>query len=280
MRLQKQKNKAFTLIELLVVIAIIALLLSITMPSLARAKRQAQGVYCQSNLRQMMLAAVVYTETNDGFFPIAYYTYQTDQEWIQYNWDFTVRYPVESPSPASPGLSVVTPDEPRAAVPTVEPGILWQGGSLEKVQQCPSFRGDSNTPYDPYTGYNYNTSYVGHGQNEAIPQPARRDRLGRPSAVVIFGDGQTMDAANKFMRAPQRSEGDFTFSGRWAGTQGFRHNRRTNTAQGDGSTATRAEVFTDVDPGRYKQTLDEYNQKNPNAPVGFLSPDNAAYKTR
>jgi len=257
---KRTAKQAFTLIELLVVIAIIAILITIVTPSLARAKRRAESVYCQSNLRQIMLAAVVYTENNNGFFPIAYYSVQNENRLVQYSWDFTVRFTAESP--------------------TVEPGILWQGDTIDRIQQCPSFRGQSNTLCDPYTGYNYNTSYIGHGQSETIPQPAKRYSLSRPSGVAIFGDGQSMEGANKYMRSPLRGEGDMSFNGRWAGTQGFRHNQRTNTAWGDGSTTTQTEIFTDIDPARYKQTLDEYNKLNPNTPVGFLSPDNSAYATR
>lgn len=277
MRMLRQKHNAFTLIELLVVIAVIALILSILTPSLVRAKRQAESVYCQNNLRQMMVAAVLYAENNEGFFPIAYYTRQTDEATIQYNWDFTLRFPIFS---ATPGLSVIPPNETVSGKPTVEPGLLWQGDTIDKVHQCPSFRGSSNSPYDPYTGYNYNTSYIGHGQQESIPEPARRDRLTQLNATAIFGDGQSIDGANKFMRAPFRSEGDFSFSGRYAGTQGFRHNRRTNVAWGDGSTSAQIEVYTNTDPARHKRTLDDFNRQNSHSPVGFLSPDNSAYKTR
>ena len=62
-------KRAFTLIELLVVIAIIALLLAILMPALQRVKKQANGVACLSNLKQIGMAFNMYTEDNEGKFP-------------------------------------------------------------------------------------------------------------------------------------------------------------------------------------------------------------------
>lgn len=56
----KQSAKAFTLIELLVVIAIIALLLSILMPSLSKAKELSRRVVCGTNLHQWGLAVTMY----------------------------------------------------------------------------------------------------------------------------------------------------------------------------------------------------------------------------
>jgi prepilin-type N-terminal cleavage/methylation domain-containing protein/prepilin-type processing-associated H-X9-DG protein len=59
-------QRAFTLIELLVVIAIIALLMAILMPVLGKARRQARGVICQSNLRQWGLVFQMYLDNNDN----------------------------------------------------------------------------------------------------------------------------------------------------------------------------------------------------------------------
>ncbi|MBI9016539.1 MAG: type II secretion system protein [Phycisphaerae bacterium] len=64
-----KKQKGFTLIELLVVISIIALLVSILMPALSKAREKAKLVVCSSNQHQLVLGVIAYHSDNDGNFP-------------------------------------------------------------------------------------------------------------------------------------------------------------------------------------------------------------------
>jgi prepilin-type N-terminal cleavage/methylation domain-containing protein len=63
------KARAFTLVELLVVISIIALLVSILLPALARAREQAQQVVCSANLHSIGLIHEMWSQDNEGLFP-------------------------------------------------------------------------------------------------------------------------------------------------------------------------------------------------------------------
>src|SRR5688572_6583319 len=63
----RPRTSAFTLVELLVVIGIIALLVSVLLPALTRARQQANIVRCASNLRQLGLGYFMYTQEYKGW---------------------------------------------------------------------------------------------------------------------------------------------------------------------------------------------------------------------
>lgn len=64
-----RNRSAFTLIELLVVVAIIAVLASLLLPALGRARAKALGTSCGGNQKQVFLAMTMYADEHDDFLP-------------------------------------------------------------------------------------------------------------------------------------------------------------------------------------------------------------------
>ena len=262
------RKKAFTLVELIVVISIMSLLMAILVPALARATQQGKAIACMSNLRQLSFAAQSYTEASDGYYPMAYIWNHEDTSITCWNWDFK---PVV-----------------KDGVETIEPGILWEGEMIERIQQCPAFKGDANWSKDPFTGYNYNSSYIGGSGviTDGVPvlelsiMSSKAEWVKKPAECAIFGDGGYTDGkkelANKFMRSPLTGKLDESFWGRYAGTQGYRHLGKTNIAYCDGSVSSTRQLYAETDQSG-KNNINQYNENREYGKVGFLSKDNDAY---
>jgi prepilin-type processing-associated H-X9-DG protein len=231
-------RKAFSVVELLVVTGVIAVLVGILLPALVSARAAAKSEACLSNLHQIGVLFQIYTANNQQSYPFA--------QW-------------------GVGTSYVCWDFATSATGQISPGLIWQNSlSGDTIQQCPVYESKSNTSNDPYTGYNYNTSGIGHGQGEAMPSPLRIGQVTAPSTCALCGDGQYVAGADKFMRSPWTMPGD-SFGARSAGTQGYRHQGRTNVVYCDGH----AESVS---------TISKTGQNGATATgTGYLSADNSAY---
>jgi prepilin-type N-terminal cleavage/methylation domain-containing protein/prepilin-type processing-associated H-X9-DG protein len=159
--MQRTSRRGFTLIELLVVIAIIAILAAILFPVFAQAREAARKATCQSNLKQLGSAFMMYSQDYDEKYPTSdgYGTYSAGGF---YNWPPDA---VGTPSPTSPRFS------------------SWQNTiqayvKSEQVMVCPSLTAvdlfgylPSHPPKNIATGYTYN-QLMSWKSTAAVLQPA------------------------------------------------------------------------------------------------------------
>ena len=87
-KVDSHRCRAFTLVELLVVISIIALLLSILMPSLSRARELAKRTVCSTNVRSLLQGVILYSQDYDSAMPIFFPPNGTS---VQQGWDCAAR---------------------------------------------------------------------------------------------------------------------------------------------------------------------------------------------
>ncbi|MHC4854923.1 MAG: type II secretion system protein [Planctomycetota bacterium] len=123
----RKSTSAFTLIELLVVIAIIALLLSIIMPGLGAAKRQAQGIVCQAHLKGLSQAWLIYAEENNDQIVGARTGSSSRPE---YSW-------AEAPQDED-GNSTSVNSTVEEKINGIEKGLLYSYAETYEVYRCPA----------------------------------------------------------------------------------------------------------------------------------------------
>ena len=211
-------GRGFTLIELLVVVSIIALLVSILLPSLSKARESARTVKCMSNLRQYGISCHTYAgEWNDNFPPSHYDGVSLSGHFIpgyegRYMYWFEILY-----------LEKLLPKE---AYPELDMG-------------CPSVYAARVSPYPQDVGYGYTlalrpqcwTTWPNYQ-----PGSLRLDREVSPSTFLIMSDSKPRSWIEGCSLLLHPGNG-------W--TEAFRdcymgnpHNGRTNVLFGDGRVNT------------------------------------------
>jgi len=132
----------FTLIELLVVIAIIAILAAILFPVFARAREKARTATCQSNLKQIGLAAMMYASDYDEVMG-NYYSYRPYPTYLYWWADMLQPYiksyqVVECPSGSWSYGSLRPPGLPNPWICSYAFPIMWMDGSGNTIPGVPN----------------------------------------------------------------------------------------------------------------------------------------------
>ncbi len=149
--------QGFTLIELLVVIAIIAILASILLPALTKAKAKATGARCQANVKQMLLAWTMYADDFNGKLPSTYAYHDGTRSYDLYAGGF---WPEPSPT-ISAGMKK---DMAMQRIgEAFKRGPLWRYANAVDTYQCP---GDlRNRPAVVKAGWAYGSYSKVDGMN-------------------------------------------------------------------------------------------------------------------
>jgi len=193
----RRKGRAFTLIELLVVVAIIALLISILLPSLRRAREQAKAVVCAANDRQIGQAMATHLTESKGTYPASYvYPYNWEGEWD-----------TEQQDPANPygyvhwswylydeggagAKAFQCPSMQHGGAPRTNPGLNpqdWEPGQVD--QEGSSQPTDLTDKQAPRMAYVANAALVPRNKfNKDLSGGDRVNRLTKDTAVRTPSD--------------------------------------------------------------------------------------------
>ncbi len=163
-----RKNRGFTLIELLVVIAIIALLMGILMPALQRVKKTAKNVLCQSNLREWGKIFLLYTDDNNGKFPVRT---GSSGRWM----DAMVEYYISTED------ARLCPLVTKLANPNMAPGVNWWGNTTTAWGKVPPWDASGGRTVGYYGSYGINGYVYVPGEDNLMGKP--NDRFWRTTGV-------------------------------------------------------------------------------------------------
>lgn len=169
------RHSAFTLVELLVVIGIIAVLISILLPALTRARRAAADITCQSQLRQIANAGLQYANAWGHVLPRAGSDYKNpNPPYEKQIYEWTVQL---HPYLGIPDFNHPYPEQPARKI---------------AILRCP--RKEAMADYNCY-GMNSVLDPYKYPVNSPIN--VRITRIGRPSEIIFFADKTLVDFAGQ-----------------------------------------------------------------------------------
>lgn len=261
--------RGFTLIELLVVIGVIAVLMSVIVPSLTRAKEQCREVICRSNLRQLVMANLGYAAENDSEFVLAapdIFTGENLKRWHGARGDLNNFF-----------------DSSRS--PLVD---YLADGQVKQCLQKVDFRNGDPWDWDfeqGCGGYGYNMTYLGSRVWESFTadncsRPTRETEVGSPVSTVMFADaamtkldgGQSYYLEYSFVEPYYfvvNGQPDDSW-GRPSPSIHFRHNERANVAWCDGHVESKS-IAAD-------NSVNVYGVRSYDVQIGWFEPlDNTLF---
>ena len=164
----RRRGAAFTLVELLVVIGVIALLISMLLPALRKAREQAAMVKCMSNQRQLMQAFLMFAQDHKGRLP-GNFTDYNNPDTEKRSWLYNYQEPLTN--------------APRN-------GTIWRYVNNVEVYLCPSLQADnvlrgtnSNGQFDYVSFAVFAGAKISNIKNESrhvFPGGARQEYLPTP----------------------------------------------------------------------------------------------------
>lgn len=173
---RRKALRAFTLIELLVVVSIIALLVSILLPALQEARKQAKGVICSTRMRSLGMAWVLYADDNNGRIIFA-----ATQEWTVNGvlckpWVYGITKRGCTMGVIYPYVETV--DVFRCPLDKSYKGTQWGPGSAFRTYSI----------LDPLNGHYNGTMSDGLDESRRVRKIARIKRVSEQAVFVEEGD--------------------------------------------------------------------------------------------